>query len=907
MQTSVLNKFLLGLAAVCLIANMTALPIIFTGAVPGAVEENFATFPLDSACGSDGDCDSIEDDWATSITNRDYFAWNLANLDQVLNENAEPRYEKRGPYTYEITSEKTILNHNEDNGELTYNVVKSYQCSEDSSNSCDDELTQLNIQFRPQLIGATGSAINGIMDLTKIGFASGMMGQDLNTTQAGIATSQFITTMSNTVGGAGFGSYSYTALTAAEAAGQVSVILPNTLDGNILPLANFLGGIDQALYNSVHPSDDNFDISLTVNAGPVAFISMGEPEALVSEVEANPNDSTTIKRATAYGYLATEMIDLDDDGFAETEAIDYPQTFIRDWSLYIGIGLDFQSNGGGSPYTDSEDIADRLNNLLDIDFDDVDCLNLLENGDGTSSPMGLLAQNSGGTGFGLSEFLKLTPTNAKTTFGLNQEQYDAVLQWAEGWSSSNSTLQLALLGGTGKINAKQFVNTTFGSTDPISNGFLQYSLNQGGDWQIKNSLPAINLTLEKSGEILYGPLGLTTSNGATKFLYGELSGKSAPGYLGVEGVVSDWNLQTISTAYNLTLNEARALQEFVFNEIFNGFVGDFLINSFGAQPYLTQSVNNWLLGWHDPVSAYLLSGDSSNMSVGWASLESNKTYYSSNSVANGDGTNYTICTGERTICEKAELIQEDGSSQSSWRNDRMFDATLGLITPEEIAGTTGGFISGNNDKVDVSGYAVADITCSDESEVKGIPVFDCSAYVDPTQRLIQANLLKTYSLLDATPSALPIYLGSEIKIQSEQLSGLIIAGDSTTRFYLDTRDSNEMKTSPSFSDLTPVFEIQSSSTIGDSDADTMRSSIVQNQDYFSYWSNFDTPLDIIPFLLWVALLGSLFKVSMNIYRELGEDKYEEDYEGELVVHEIELEETPGGGLLQRGLLMQTKK
>ena len=907
MQTSVLNKFLLGLAAVCLIANMTALPIIFTGAVPGAVEENFATFPLDSACGSDGDCDSIEDDWATSITNRDYFAWNLANLDQVLNENAEPRYEKRGPYTYEITSEKTILNHNEDNGELTYNVVKSYQCSEDSSNSCDDELTQLNIQFRPQLIGATGSAINGIMDLTKIGFASGMMGQDLNTTQAGIATSQFITTMSNTVGGAGFGSYSYTALTAAEAAGQVSVILPNTLDGNILPLANFLGGIDQALYNSVHPSDDNFDISLTVNAGPVAFISMGEPEALVSEVEANPNDSTTIKRATAYGYLATEMIDLDDDGFAETEAIDYPQTFIRDWSLYIGIGLDFQSNGGGSPYTDSEDIADRLNNLLDIDFDDVDCLNLLENGDGTSSPMGLLAQNSGGTGFGLSEFLKLTPTNAKTTFGLNQEQYDAVLQWAEGWSSSNSTLQLALLGGTGKINAKQFVNTTFGSTDPISNGFLQYSLNQGGDWQIKNSLPAINLTLEKSGEILYGPLGLTTSNGATKFLYGELSGKSAPGYLGVEGVVSDWNLQTIATAYNLTLNEARALQEFVFNEIFNGFVGDFLINSFGAQPYLTQSVNNWLLGWHDPVSAYLLSGDSSNMSVGWASLESNKTYYSSKSIANGDGTNYTICTGERTICEKAELIQEDGSSQSSWRNDRMFDATLGLITPEEIAGTTGGFISGNNDKVDVSGYAVADITCSDESEVKGIPVFDCSAYVDPTQRLIQANLLKTYSLLDATPSALPIYLGSEIKIQSEQLSGLIIAGDSTTRFYLDTRDSNEMKTSPSFSDLTPVFEIQSSSTIGDSDADTMRSSIVQNQDYFSYWSNFDTPLDIIPFLLWVALLGSLFKVSMNIYRELGEDKYEEDYEGELVVHEIDLEETPGGGLLQRGLLMQTKK
>ena len=295
------------------------------------------------------------------------------------------------------------------------------------------------------------------------------------------------------------------------------------------------------------------------------------------------------------------------------------------------------------------------------------------------------------------------------------------------------------------------------------------------------------------------------------------------------------------------------------------------------------------------------------MSVGWASLESNKTFYSSNSISNGDGTNYTICTGERTVCEKAELIQQDGSSQSSWRNDRMFEATLGLITQEEISGTTGGFISGNSDKLDVSGYAVADITCSEESEVKGIPVYDCSASVDPTQRLIQANLLKTYSLLDATPSALPIYLGSEIKVQSEQLSGLIIAGDSTTRFYLDTRDSNEMKTSPSFSDLAPVFEIQSSSTIGDSDADKMRSSIVQNQDFFTYWSNFDTPLDFIPFLLWVTFFGSLFTVLMKTYRELGEDDYEEDDEEELVVHEIELEGNSGGGLLQRGLLMQTKK
>ena len=891
------------MATFCFIANITVLPVIFTSAVPDAVRENFETFPLDSACGTDGDCDSIEDDWSISTTTRDYYAWDLTNLGEVLADGVNPQYQKKGPYTYEITSEKTLLKHDSANGELTYNVVKTYQCAADSLNSCEEELTQLNIQFRPQLIGATGSAFNGIMELTKIGFASGMVGQDLNTTQAGIATAQFITTMTNTIGGAGFGSYAYTALTAAEAAGQVSVILPNTLDGNILPAANFLGGIDQALYNSAHPLDTEFDISLTTDLGPVAFISMGEPEALLSEVEQNPDDSTTIKRATAYGYLATEMIDVDDDGFAETESIDYGQTYIRDWALYIGIGLDFQSNGGGSQYGDSDDIAERLNNLLDIEFDTIDCLDLLLNGDGTSTPLGLLAQNPSGTGFGLSSFLDLSSTEANSIFGLSQEQYDAIVQWTNGWATSTSALQLALLGGTGTINAKQFVNTTFGAEDPINGGYLQYSMNLGGNYATQNFQPAINLTAEKSAEILYGPLGLTTITGATLFLYGELSGKSAPGYLGVEGVVDDWTLSSIASAYNISINEARALQQLVVDDIFGEFVGDFLIDSFGAQPYLTQSVNSWLLGWHDPVSAYLVSGDSSDMSAGWASLESNKTYYGSDGIANGDGTNYTICTGERTVCEKGELIKEDGSSQLSWRNDRMFEATLGLITQEEIAGTTGGFISGNNDKVDVSGYAVAEITCSGKTEVKGIPVDVCSASVDPTQRSIQANLLKTFSLLDATPSALPIYLGSEINIMAEQLSGLIIAGDSTTRFYLDTRDGNVMQTPPSISDLTPVFEIQSSSTIGNSDADAMRSAIVQNQNYFNYWANFDTPLDFIPFLLWVTLFGSLFTVLIKTYRELGEDNYEED----LVVHEIEQEQNYGGGLLQRGLLMQTKK
>ena len=57
----------------------------------------------------------------------------------------------------------------------------------------------------------------------------------------------------------------------------------------------------------------------------------------------------------------------------------------------------------------------------------------------------------------------------------------------------------------------------------------------------------------------------------------------------------------------------------------------------------------------------------------------------------------------------------------------MFTATYGLITPEDISGTTGGFITGSNDKVDVSGYAIADIDCVGEGAVKDIPVDYCEA------------------------------------------------------------------------------------------------------------------------------------------------------------------------------------
>jgi len=455
------------------------------------------------------------------------------------------------------------------------------------------------------------------------------------------------------------------------------------------------------------------------------------------------------------------------------------------------------------------------------------------------------------------------------------EQYGATAGWAAGWVTSVTSVQLGLLGGIGTMNAAQFVNITFGGEDPINGGYLTNSLNMGGLWGTaltgSSGAPAVDLDPALAGNILYGDLGLTTSTGAGLFLYGELSGMTPPidfTTMG-PGTPMTWNTSTISMLYGgIDANTIGALRTLMMGPIFGDFVPGFLQDSFGSTPYLTQSVSSWLFGWHDPVSAFLASGNPMDMSVGWSSLETNETYYGSDEIANGDGTNYTVCTGESSSCDLGETLLEDGSPELPWRSTEMMMATFGLVSVEYLNGTTGGFLTGSGDKVDVSGYAIADITCSGTSEVKNIPVDTCSASVDPLNRLIQAKLLGVGAgLVAATPSALPVYLGSDISMSSEELSGLIIAGESTTTFYLDTRDASLMTTTPTMDNLTKVFEIKSSSMIDDDDAEDMESAIVQNQNGLSYWTNFDVPTDYIALLLYLGAVACLVLAAVAMNKE----------------------------------------
>ncbi|RJU80421.1 MAG: hypothetical protein DWC09_06975, partial [Candidatus Poseidoniales archaeon] len=159
------------------------LSVLSTGGVEDAVLEATKTTPLDNICSND-DCTEFEEEWMTSTTDRDFYGWTVTNLDDVLANGSAPTHEKIGPVTYTITSDRTFVSRDSTAGTITYHENTSYACSADTEVPCDVQITQLNIGFTPQVIGATGTAINGIMDLTKVGFAAQMINQDMNTTQA---------------------------------------------------------------------------------------------------------------------------------------------------------------------------------------------------------------------------------------------------------------------------------------------------------------------------------------------------------------------------------------------------------------------------------------------------------------------------------------------------------------------------------------------------------------------------------------------------------------------------------------------------------------------------------------------------------------------------------------------------
>ena len=860
--------------AVMILLNLVVLAPIATSMVEGAVEDNFETWPYDEAC-ADSDCTTAEKDWATSTSDRSYYAWNLTNADEVM-AGGDPVYEKLGPFDYEITTTRNIIAFDKEAGTLTYDESKVFTCAMDDPEACNTPITQLNIPYQPQVVGATGLVVEGIMDTTKVAFTTGMLAQDLESMFAGAPTAAAMTqNLADTSAGMqqAMGLDAATADAAApgavadlfwdgyaanfEAVAGASYAFANDLHEDFG--ANFSGDsntdMNYAFYSAMGPGGEDLSLTgalgATMLAGHCSSFPTEDSATILADAANGFVNSGTMTRASLWQYTA----------MADATTPDFEMTIARDWAMCAGVGMTFSALGGG----DSDWMLDQTGTAVDAStrlahmgivtadgspVDNMLAMGVLFGNPADDEVTGMLEVV--GTEYGVANFLTMDAEAATALYGIDAATHGALAMWALGWMTDQTSLPMILLGGSGDMTASLFVATSFGAEDPLNGGYLEASINLGVEsmdgmsyWEMIGG-EAIALTPEQSTHILYNEsLGLTTSTGATLFLYGELTGNTAP-------MLGDgpWTNQTIAALYGIEPTEADALSALV-NTVYQTMVPGQLMAMQSPGQYMTMPLNNWLYGWFDPVSM-MVADDPTAPSAGWAKLETNETYYGSGGVSTGPATVYVKCTGHNADCEKGEAVSEDGSNELSWRSTEVMTSTGGLITVVTLNGTTGGFLTGSGDMVNAGGYAVTSVDCSGTGEVEGIPVDTCSATVDPTKTPITAKLINSGSLLDAITPALPVYFGADISLKSEEISGLIISGSSTSTFYLDTRTGTDLATEPTMDDLQEVFQIVQGSAIEGEDAEEMESSIVQNQEYMGWWMNFDNGFDYVALLLYIG-------------------------------------------------------
>ena len=162
-----------------------------TGEVPDAVREAVETKVKDDIC-ENTLCTEVKDEWKESTSERDFYAWHITNVNDVIENNTDPLYERIGPIKYDVTSKKEVDSYDIKNGLLTYTQTTSYACSPDTLVRCDIDISQLNIAFNAQVVGATGTGINAIMGITKTGFSSGIIDIYLQQVSAAIGVADEI-------------------------------------------------------------------------------------------------------------------------------------------------------------------------------------------------------------------------------------------------------------------------------------------------------------------------------------------------------------------------------------------------------------------------------------------------------------------------------------------------------------------------------------------------------------------------------------------------------------------------------------------------------------------------------------------------------------------------------------------
>ncbi|MGB1801672.1 MAG: hypothetical protein ACPHKZ_01355 [Candidatus Thalassarchaeaceae archaeon] len=837
--------------------------------VAGQVEAGVADTVADGYDGYDDDGNEnytadYDDEWLVSTSERVYFAYSLDNPEGVDAGDAH-EFTKMGPFIYEVTTTREILDFNYNAGEITYSEYDSFEwcetCTWNDSNGDEHnsvpgstEITQVNILWNTQRIAGISTGILYGEVFAKAGFANSMIANDLQNRAPSIWAAEsidgMVTEYENGLQDAG-----YDESTAAAIAAPVILDLVydnwNSSSGMGVMDPDFSLSADSILHTAVDPST-GICIALTCEIGPMLIAGMGEP-----------SETVTPMRAALLGYGSTDPVELTH----------------MDWAVYALAGQEFLSAGGMADLTQVDNLRERLDEVSGVDISNPDVLNGVIFGTPDAEiPNGLLSVSdySGIPLNGIALFLLGADADlfgTMTTYGIGLTQLLGLSTYAGEWiglSGTPTEFEMILAGGQGTLNADDWWQISFGGEEPIAGGYIPIGLNRG-DFEGQ-----VDMDVAKVQEILYTSPYALTSDFARVFMYGELSGSTLPTEEG--GATTDWNDAYVAGLYDISESDASAVRSWVADFMFDQVIGALLGFQYGASAYTTQPIDHWLFGWRDIIVADLVDGDINNPDFGWQSLETNKTYFGSNNVTTGDYDVYVASTegddmGQRLRqgyinsdgdghcdfklnsdgtmadadssgmypCEEGELY--GFTEHLPWRAPHRETSTLGLLSAHVgndntvVAGAVGGVADSENSfKVNLVGYAMAESVPGEMETYKGIEMRSHSVNLEPSENQIQAKLIGSASFVDVLPGALPVYFSSSVEIKVEPTTQVAMYGKSVSMFHLDLRGPGMLNPEMDV-DTHPVFEIHTFSEIGDEDAANFKCVVLDNMEPM-YWTDF---------------------------------------------------------------------
>ena len=758
-----------------------------------------------------------DEGWINATSERSFFAWNLSNAAALQSgQDTEMQFEKMGPFTYELTTKREVLYHDEQTGVLTYREYNVYNWL--SGDSGDTQLTNINILFNTQKIGAVGSAIDFGSQFVKGAFTRDMLYVDLSERAPSIWVSDDITD-------------------AGEEAMRAEIAWGDSSSDHTT--------LHHVLYDAKDPGDSSVCIAMTCDIGPMLMVRLGAPD----------NGSNSLARASMFGYTGA----------------DDAQTFARDHAIYNAINTRFTNHGGGAHLesTSHESLNERLDEMTGVTINDEPTLQNLLFGvvDGTN--VGMLVCDSqkilcGSTNilqgaledpFAVVEDYTLNPADR---FGYT-DMIGIVQNWAGNWFTAVTKYEMILSGGEGWIHADEWFYEAFGSIDPINHEYITLGLNQQGAWGLVYG-DVVDLDSEVTATLFDGPHRIT-SDFAMDFMYGEIMGYSVPmdeNFIPTPGGdVHVWDEALVAQIYNLDNNSANALHWLFSYTVFDQFLEPLLEQFLDVVPYKTQSINQWLFGWEDPLS-------------GWVSLEKNATFFGCGDTdvdgpcSTDSASVYSVYTGAVGDHEPGQIIAEDGDIHLPWRTPARNNSAYGLLDPVVQTGAVGSYFEASQPVMaNLGGYAVQTSEITGTGSVHGIETKTHTFTLDPLENPIQAKLLAQESILDIFPGALPVYFGGEVVMEMEPNVNAAIAGDLNSYFYLDTRGIGAVN--PTLDDLQPVFQISQSSSMTEAQSEDFKDLVITNTQPYSYWTNFDGAdasfIDEITLLIWILAIFSLLGCS----------------------------------------------